>query len=198
MQFRSWMLALCLIVSSAACVTVNIYFPEAAAEKAADEILEDLHAPEQPPPPKPQSRRSSQLVPMLLALLTVAMPTAEAAESGPDLKIDTPEIRTIRARMKKAYAAVRPYYQNGWIGLGRDGYPRVRDPASIPPAHKARVQTGIQQLSQIQRELYRAIARANGHPEWERDIEATFAARWPGTLEPGWWYQDARGRWVRK
>jgi len=37
-----------------ACVTINIYFPAAAAEKAADKIIDEvwqLKKPEQPPAP---------------------------------------------------------------------------------------------------------------------------------------------------
>ena len=35
-----WLLTAALALS--ACVTINIYFPEAAAEKAADRIIEDV------------------------------------------------------------------------------------------------------------------------------------------------------------
>ena len=31
-----------MIISLAACVTINIYFPAAAAEKAADKIIEEV------------------------------------------------------------------------------------------------------------------------------------------------------------
>ncbi len=39
-------LASCLIV--AACVTINVYFPAAAAEKAADKIIDDVWGSEWP------------------------------------------------------------------------------------------------------------------------------------------------------
>lgn len=35
-------LGLAAILALPACVTINIYFPEAAAEKAADKIIEDV------------------------------------------------------------------------------------------------------------------------------------------------------------
>ncbi|HEC85453.1 MAG TPA: DUF1318 domain-containing protein, partial [Thioploca sp.] len=35
----------------AACVTVNIYFPAAAAEQAADQVINNVWGTEQPPPP---------------------------------------------------------------------------------------------------------------------------------------------------
>lgn len=44
MRTRSLQAALILGIAStlSACVTINIYFPAAAAEKAADKIIEDI------------------------------------------------------------------------------------------------------------------------------------------------------------
>ena len=49
-------LLIALLLPLAACVTINIYFPAAAAEKAADKILDEVwqqsgkaHAPDAPP-----------------------------------------------------------------------------------------------------------------------------------------------------
>jgi len=37
-----WLLAAALALSASACVTINIYFPAAAAEKAADRIIDEV------------------------------------------------------------------------------------------------------------------------------------------------------------
>lgn len=37
-----WLLAAVLAMSASACVTINIYFPAAAAEKAADRIIDEV------------------------------------------------------------------------------------------------------------------------------------------------------------
>lgn len=39
---KKWMLALSIAFILSACVTINIYFPAAAAEKAADKIIDDV------------------------------------------------------------------------------------------------------------------------------------------------------------
>jgi hypothetical protein len=39
---KNWMLGLVLVFVMPACVTINIYFPAAAAEKAADKIIDDV------------------------------------------------------------------------------------------------------------------------------------------------------------
>ena len=42
MQYRSSIVHLALAAALAGCVTINIYFPAAAAEKAADRIIDDI------------------------------------------------------------------------------------------------------------------------------------------------------------
>ncbi|MHB1372538.1 MAG: hypothetical protein ACYC5W_07380 [Thauera sp.] len=37
-----WFLAAALALAASACVTINIYFPAAAAEKAADRIIDEV------------------------------------------------------------------------------------------------------------------------------------------------------------
>jgi hypothetical protein len=39
---KNWMLGLAFACVIPACVTINIYFPAAAAEKAADKIIDDV------------------------------------------------------------------------------------------------------------------------------------------------------------
>ena len=39
---RTGVMVTALALASAGCVTINIYFPAAAAEKAADRIIEDV------------------------------------------------------------------------------------------------------------------------------------------------------------
>ena len=38
----SWLVCLALAATLPGCVTINIYFPAAAAEKAADRIIDDI------------------------------------------------------------------------------------------------------------------------------------------------------------
>ncbi|MCI0434218.1 MAG: YdbL family protein [Gemmatimonadetes bacterium] len=42
------------------------------------------------------------------------------------------------------------------------------------------------------------MASANGRPEWEPDIRATFAERWIANARPGWYYKTKDGNWSRK
>jgi uncharacterized protein YdbL (DUF1318 family) len=46
--------------------------------------------------------------------------------------------------------------------------------------------------------VYREIAVANGHAEWEDEIRATFAKQWVDSAHAGWWYQTTAGAWKQK
>ena len=50
-----WAVATCLVFIGS-CVTVNIYFPAAAAQKAADKIIEDIQGTDQQPEQQPQQK----------------------------------------------------------------------------------------------------------------------------------------------
>ena len=46
--------------------------------------------------------------------------------------------------------------------------------------------------------VYREIAVANGHAEWEEQIRETFAKQWIASAHAGWAYQAADGSWKQK
>ena len=45
--------------------------------------------------------------------------------------------------------------------------------------------------------LYKEIATSNGHPEWQNDIQNTFAGRWIDKAQAGWYYQSDAD-WTKK
>jgi uncharacterized protein YdbL (DUF1318 family) len=138
---------------------------------------------------------SKGVVAALLTLL-MALPGSGAAQAN--LQIDTPAIAALRASLREAHKQLRPLYVSGAIGLTRDGNIGLRDANAIPLPERARVNALIAQGNQDRSSLYREIARANGRPEWEDDIRATFAQRWIDRAPPGWYYQNPSGAWVQK
>ncbi|OIQ87130.1 hypothetical protein GALL_310180 [mine drainage metagenome] len=59
MKQLSWLLAVVALAALPACVTINIYFPAAAAEKAADKIIDDVWQLKQGgEPPAPANKES--------------------------------------------------------------------------------------------------------------------------------------------
>jgi len=115
-----------------------------------------------------------------------------------NLEINTPAIASLQASMQQRHAQLSPLYDSGAVGLTRDGNVALRDANAVPLAQRQPVTGLIAAENQDRAALYREIARANGHPEWEQDVRATFAQRWIQKARPGWYYQNASGAWVRK
>jgi uncharacterized protein YdbL (DUF1318 family) len=131
----------------------------------------------------------------VLALLTAF--GAHAAQEA-NLNIDTPAVTALRKGLRDNFQQLRPLFENGAVGLTQNGNVALRDASAIPLAQRAQVNALIAQSNQDRAALYREIAVANGHPEWENDIRATFAQRWIDRSRAGWYYQNPSGEWVRK
>jgi len=185
----------------AACVTINVYFPAAAAEKAADRIIEDIWGPESAS--KPQGDEQTSIRPpaegMLLAavrgVLDLVIPPAHAQA---DIDISSPAIRALTTSMKSRAADLDPFFVSGAIGLTSDGLVEIRDANSVPLADRNRLRKLVSDDNADRNALYREIATANGHPEWEADIRGTFADRWVANARAGWYYQTSAGAWKQK
>ena len=186
-----------------ACVTINIYFPAAAAEEAARTIVRDVLKSEQtePAPSSQQGERQSagmQENPVLVAfglMLEQLIPEAQAAQANID--INTPAIRAIRSSMQRRQGSLAPFYRSGAIGFDSKGSVAVRDLAAAPLKDRNRLKKLVADENADRANLYREIARANGHPEWEAEVRATFAKVWVQEALPGYWYQ-AGGGWRQR
>jgi len=182
-----------------ACVTINIYFPAAAAEKAADEIIKDIqNVVPQKTEPKPKASLPDWQVTvyqMIDTAINVVVSPAQAAEA--DLAIDSAEIRQLRAAMESRFASLQPLYAAGFIGIQADGLLAVRDIESVPLKDRNQVNKLVTAENADRQSLYQAIADANGHPDWAVQIKSTFAGRWVSNAQSGWWYQSS-GSWKQK
>lgn len=193
----------------ASCVTINVYFPAAAAEKAADRIIEDVWGKEGPPPaaapaPEKSNEQSSLLQPgqvprMLLAWSREAADfVIPAAAAQADLDVTSPAIRQLTASMEARHAQLERHYASGAVGLTPNGMVELRDPNAVPLPERTVVRKLVTDENSDRTALYAEIARTNGHPEWEADIRSTFGQRWVAKARPGWWYKNASGQWVQK
>lgn len=197
-----------LVLALAACVTINVYFPAVAAERAADRVIQDVWgrqtepgqpqespAPAAPPQPEPSGWLPSRHFD-LGAVLGVLIADARAAE--PSIEVSSPVIRRITAAMEQRFRKLKPYYESGAIGLTQDARVAIRDLSAVPLSERGQVHQLVAAQNAERDALYREIARANQHPEWEGDIRRVFAERWIAKAPDGWYYRNQSGAWVRK
>ena len=130
---------------------------------------------------------------MLLSALLVSQFVAAAA----DLEINTPAVSAIKNSMQARHGQLAPFYASGAIGLTKDGLIAVKDANAVPLAQRGGLTSLVKDENSDRNNLYKEIALANGHPEWQAEIQSTFAGRWIEKAQAGWWVQGAGG-WVKK
>jgi uncharacterized protein len=194
---RRWLIGL-LMVLLVSCVTVNIYFPAAAIQKAADQIVEDVRkTPEPKPEQKPEQKPDKSS--LLDRVLVVRLGPAEAQAAAVDVNVSTPAIRNIRASLANRFPQLQPLYGKGAIGETNNGLIAARDIGALSLKEKADVNRLVEQENADRQALYTEIIRANSlDPSQLGEIQRLFANSWRDKSAPGWWIQQDNGQWGRK
>ena len=185
-----------LLFLLSACVTVNIYFPAAAVQRAADEIVKETWG---GPPGK-----SEQIPPQSLlqfaprGMLSLAL-LSEAFAQEADINVSNPAIRGLRESIKRRSGAIKPYMDKGTAGINQDGMLVVRSSEGLSLKERGEVQQLIEAENRDREALYAEIAKANNiPPDALPKIKGIFAKSWIDQAQSGWWIQDLQGNWKRK
>lgn len=189
----------------AACVTINVYFPAADAEKAADLIIDQVYqgkggeesapSPSSEEPPADQQSRWQSPARLAAMGFSALFPAAHAQA---DFNISSPRIQALQNRMANRHTRLAGFYQSGALGIQSDGMLTLRNLNAVPLPSRNQAKTLVAEDNADRAALYREIAQANGHPEWEGQIREVFAQRWRDKALSGWWIQQANGQWARK
>jgi uncharacterized protein len=191
-----------LAIALVGCVTINVYFPEAAAQKAADQFIGNVldesgqtaTPPSKDPKPEPETHNPPSAV-----LLDLLIPSAQAADTAPNLRIQTSTTEAIRGRMQgRIQGALGALLDSGAVGFTSDGMVAMRDAAKVPLNQRAQANATVADENRDRAALYAEVANANNHPEWVSQIRATFAKGWIEKARAGWYYQNAAGAWQKK
>jgi len=195
------------LILLSACVTINIYFPAAAADKVADEIIKGIQSDKgdtgidkQPveeilvPPQSKTFDFQVVLFHFVDNVLDIVIPPAHAQAA--DLSVNTAEIRALRTTMQARFSALKHYYSKGLVAIKRDGF--IVTKGKVPLKERNKLNKLIAAENSDRKKLYQTIATANGHPEWFEQIKSTFATRWVSNAQSGWWYQGSNGSWTQK
>ena len=193
-MLRKFSFTLIFLVS--ACVTVNIYFPAAAVERAADQIVKETWGkPEEPV--KKEEPRSNIIGPEKVAALFAFVDAAYAQEA--DINVSNPAIRALKDSIKNRSNSIKPFMDRGNVGIKRDGLLAVRTTDGLNLKERAEVQQLVEAENRDREALYVEIAKANNIArESVPRIKTIFAKSWIEQAQPGWWIQDEQGNWKKK
>ncbi len=200
MKHKSVLSSFLFSLMLSACVTINIYFPAAAAEDAARVIVRDVYNEEDVPVTNGNDQSNVEKFNDLTYVLagTVLNMLITPAHAEANININTPAISALRNSLKKRASLLKLHYTSGAVGLTSNANVQIRDLSLIPLNQRNQVKKLVADENKERGALYAEIARANDHPEWEADIRSTFARVWIEEVAAGTWYQNSNGAWAQK
>ena len=176
-----------------ACITVNIYFPEATVKQAAAEIVDEIRKTE-----------GEKKAPEALAALPeparaprfALVPMAYAQEAT---SVSTPAIRALKESMKDRFPTLKPYFDAGNVGESNKGLLEVRDETGLNLQAKAALRNAVRDENGDRTKLYAEVAKAlNIEASQIEKIQKIFAEEWAKSAAAGWWVQNEAGAWAKK
>ncbi len=184
---------ICLVSS---CVTVNIYFPAAAVERAADQIVKETWGGPEAPAKKDQPQSSILRAETVAAIFNFV---GEAHAQEADINVSNPAIRALKDSIKNRSNSIKPFMDRGNVGISRDGLLTIRTTDGLSLKERADVQQLVDAENRDREALYAEIAKANNIArESVPRIKTIFAKSWRDQAQPGWWIQDEQGNWKKK
>jgi uncharacterized protein YdbL (DUF1318 family) len=184
----------------AGCVTVNIYFPAAKVEKTAEKIVDEIYQEKDPLKQEPAEKpRSSTEGDALRAIVLLALPGPTPAFAEEATTVSNAAIRGLKEQIGQRHRELLPFYQQGQVGITRDGFLEVRDTSGIGLPLVAALKKLVGADNGARRQLYEEVAKAlNLKPEQVSQIRQIFAKQWREKAQAGWAVQGDDGQWLRK
>lgn len=176
-----------------ACITVNIYFPEATVRQTAEEIVTEIQKKATEKAGEEPVKKSSGL-PQKLSFSLI--PAAYAQE---ETTVSNPAIRALKESIADHLALIIPSFAAGNIGLTNKGLVEIRNEAGLDLKAKAALRKLVKEDNTDRMKLYAEVAKAlNIDASQIERIQKIFAESWIKAAEAGWWVQQEDGLWVQK
>lgn len=186
----------------AACLTININFPEAAikdlSKQIEEQVAKEAAAQEQQKAPEPEAKPegggSSSLLDMLLGV------SPAYAQGVAEPEVTSPAIRKIIDSRAARLPDLNKYKTDGVIGENNRGLVEARSLESLTDLKaRAEVQRLVKAENADREELYKEIAAAEKVDLSQLDkIRATYAGTLRQNARPGDWIQTPDGAWKQK
>jgi uncharacterized protein YdbL (DUF1318 family) len=192
---------LAILALVAACVTVNVYFPAAQVEKTAEKIVDEVYQdktepPKQGPTDKPRSSIDGDPISGIVALARFGPAPAYAEEAT---SVSNAAIRGLKEQIGQRHQELLPFYQQGQVGITRDGFLEVRGTSGLGLPQVAALKRLVDADNSARRQLYEEVAKAlNLKTEQVSQVRKVFAKQWRDKAQTGWAVQADDGQWGRK
>jgi uncharacterized protein YdbL (DUF1318 family) len=206
---RSIVIGLGCAAVLAACITINVYFPEAAVKELSQQIEEEVQktaagepapAPEPTPTPvaEPEGGAPESLLSYILSLGATTAYAAQDQVAAPE--ITNPAIRKIIDSRAARLDAINALKAKGVVGESNQALLVIRNLDAIQGLkERADAQKLVKDENADREQLFKEIAAAK-NVDLARlpQIRATYAATLRENAHPGDWIQLPDGSWVQK
>jgi uncharacterized protein YdbL (DUF1318 family) len=207
-------------LAAIACVTINVYFPEAEVKDLSEKIEEaiaqraaaqaeespseepadagEAEAPEGAPGPISQLRDGFEVaIGTALYLLAPASPAYAAEVAAPE--ISNPAIRKIIESRAARVDELDKHKSRGVIGENNQALVEVLDLSSLQLQERAQVQKLVREENADRERMFKEIAAATGADLSQLpQIRSTYAETLRRNAKPGEKIQQPNGDWVTK
>lgn len=180
--------AVLALMLTAACVTVNIYFPAAEVQKDAERVVKQAYGIEEDKAPA----EGSWLHPGLLDLFG---PTTAHAQDY--VNLSNAATRGLEKEVTATTRQLAPYYASGNVGIDSNGFAVLRDKGGLDMKSVGQVNRLVAADRQLKTALYQEKAKAAGTPGKVGEVQAIYAKLWQSYAAGGTWVQTGGG-WTQK
>ena len=182
------------------CLTINIYFPEAAVQKTAEEIVGEIREKDKKDKEKKDTiSQDDEIKKSSLSQRSAFLLVPSAYAQQGEEQVSTPKIRALKESLKDRFPKLRPFFEKGNIGEANDGFIQIRNEAGLALREKASLRNLVKDENKDRKDLYAEVAVAMEIASKQRSrIQKIFAGQWIQDARPGWWIQEESGEWIKK
>lgn len=199
---KNWPAGILMVLTLFSCITVNIYFPGEEVKRAAGQIVRETYGIDEEAEGNGHSSRPepSSVEGSFFCLAAACLDPLDFQEEK-DIQIDisNPALRAIRKSLKDRFPKLEKYLEKGNIGLTNDGLIAIKETEGLGLKEKAELKRLVDADNKDRESLYKEIVVANKIDMKKLpEVRGIFAKKWIEEAKEGWWYQDEKGKWVKK
>ncbi len=186
------------LLSFVACVTVNIYFPAAKVERAAEDIVEDVYGTDTG---QQENSDDQSALEIFLAMVGPNQAHAQSVSKADieSIKKSNSAIRGLKKTITANHRKLVPYYNAGNVGITNDGYLKIISKDGLDIKQTAALRRLVSQDNDIRDQLYIEVASSMNIPGSELGkVKNIFAQEWQEGAPSGWFIQNQSGKWSKK
>lgn len=210
------LLSLLTVLFFAACITVNVNFPESAVQRAADNFVQDLYKdtnastvgdasqkPIEAPSEKETKKKSKKPISdnktqSYFNFSIINEVYAEEAHAQ-DLNMSTKKAQEIKARMAARVPTIIDQKRKSLIGETFDGNLTVKEDSKLSKEEKKSLKNLVDQENKDRNELYEEIQSANSISDRKQTrIRKFFGSAFKSNSPSGTWIETEEGQWNKK